>query len=89
MAKPNLWGFKKLASKNYPIAGAQGSAAPAQVTFDLKDFLQHEVVARLFVRVRGNVIIAGAGPGAATGKENVAFAAETPLTFSLKAPVRI
>src|SRR5439155_528876 len=32
---------------------------------------------------------AGTAGAAATGKENVAFAAETPLTFSLKAPVRI
>jgi hypothetical protein len=70
VAKANLFGFKKLASRNYPIAGAAGSAAPAQVTFDLKDFLQHEVISRAFVRVRGNVTIAGAGAGAATNKEN-------------------
>ncbi len=70
MAKPSLFGFKKLASKNYPIAGAAGSASPAQATFDFKDFLQHEVISRAFVRVRGNLIIAGAGAGVATGKEN-------------------
>ena len=70
MAKPSLFGFKKLASKNYPIAGAQGSSAPAQVTIDLKDFLQHEVIGRAFIRVRGNLVIAGAGAGAATNKEN-------------------
>ena len=70
MAKPSLFGFKKLTSKTYPIAGAQGSAAPAQATFDFKDFLQHEVISRAFIRVRGNLVIAGAGAGAATGKEN-------------------
>jgi hypothetical protein len=70
VAKPNLFGFKKLASKNYPIAGAAGSSAPAQVTFDFKDFLQHEVLSRAFIRVRGNLIKAGAGVGVATGKEN-------------------
>lgn len=70
MAKPSLFGFKKLASKNYPIAGAQASSAPAQVTFDFKDYLQSEVISRAFIRVRGNLVIAGAGPGAATGREN-------------------
>ena len=70
MAKPNLWGMKKLASKPYPIAGAQAVAPAGQVTFDLKDYLQNETIGRAFVRVRGNVIVAGAGPGAATGRDN-------------------
>ena len=70
MAKPNLWGMKKLTSKPWPVAGAASSSPQGQVTFDLKDFLQHETISRLFVRVRGNVIIAGAGPGVATGRDN-------------------
>lgn len=70
MAKPNLWGFKKIASKPYPVAGAAGSSPQGQVVFDLKDFLQNETISRLMVRVRGNVIIAGAGPGVATGRDN-------------------
>ena len=70
MAKPNLWGMKKLASKPYPIAGAQSVAPAAQVTFDLKDYLQAETISRVFIRVRGNVIVAGAGAGVATGRDN-------------------
>lgn len=70
MAKPNLWGFKKIASKPYPVAGAGVTSPQGQVTFDLKDFLQKETISRLMVRVRGNVIVAGAGAGVATGRDN-------------------
>ncbi|HET7107800.1 MAG TPA: hypothetical protein VFI38_13400 [Candidatus Acidoferrum sp.] len=70
MAKPNLWGLKKLASKPYPIAGASAVAPAGQVTFDLKDYLQNETIGRLFVRVKGNLIVAGAGAGVATGRDN-------------------
>jgi len=70
VGKPNLWGFKKVASKPYPIAGAANAAAPGQVSFDLKDFLQTETVSRLMVRVRGALIIAGAAPGVASGRDN-------------------
>lgn len=69
-SRPNLWGFKKLTSKPYPVAGAAASSPQGQVTFDLKDYLQTETISRLLIRVRGNVIIAGAGPGAATGRDN-------------------
>jgi hypothetical protein len=70
VGKPNLWGFRKVASKSYPIAGAAVSAAPGQVVFDLKGFLQTETISRLIVRVRGSLVIAGAGAGAATGRDN-------------------
>ena len=70
MAKPSLWGLKKLSSKPWPSAGAAVSSAQGQVIFDLKDFLQTETISRLFVRVRGNVVIAGAGAGVATGRDN-------------------
>ena len=70
MGKPNLWGLKKLASKPWPSAGAATSSAQGQAIIDLKDFLQKETISRLFVRVRGNVVIAGAGAGVATGRDN-------------------
>ncbi len=70
MAKPSLFGFKKLTSKPWPIAGAQAVSAQGQVTVDLKDFLQSETVARVMIRIRGNVIVAGAGAGVATGRDN-------------------
>ena len=71
--KPNLWGFRKLASKPWPVAGAAISSPQGQVTFDLKDYLQTETISRLLVRVTGtiNVNAPGAGTnGAATGREN-------------------
>jgi len=68
-----LWGFKKLASKPWPVAGAAISSPQGSVTFDLKDYLQTETISRLFVRVVGtlNVNAPGAATnGAATGREN-------------------
>ena len=70
MAKPNLWGFKKLASKAWPVAGATTGGPQGQITIDLKDFLQKETISKLFVRIRGNVVIVGAGAGVATGRDN-------------------
>jgi hypothetical protein len=70
VAKPNLWGFKKLTSKPWPVAGPQAVSAQGQVTIDFKDFLQTETISRAMVRVRGNVIVAGAGAGVATGRDN-------------------
>jgi hypothetical protein len=71
--KPNLWGFRKLASKPWPVAGAAISSPQGQVTFDLKDYLQTETIARLLVRVKGtiNVNAPGAGTnGVASGRDN-------------------
>jgi len=70
VAKPNLWGFKKLASKPWPSAGAAVASAQGQTQFDLKDFLQSQTISRLMIRVKGNVVIAGAAPGVATGRDN-------------------
>jgi len=70
VAKPNLWGLKKLTSKPWPVAGAQAVSAQGQVTIDLKDFLQNETISRAMIRIRGNVIVAGAGAGVATGRDN-------------------
>lgn len=70
MAAPNLWGFRKLVSKPYPVAGAATTHPQNQLIVDLKDYLQHETISRLLIRVQGNVIVAGAGAGAATGRDN-------------------
>lgn len=67
---PELWGFKRLFSRSWPIQGAQGSASPIPLLLDLKDVLQSQVLDMILVRVVGNVVVAGAGPGTATGKEN-------------------
>lgn len=70
MASPELWGFKKLVTKPWPIQGAQSAASPQVVPIDVKDYLQKEVIARLLVRVVGTFDVVGAAPGAATGREN-------------------
>jgi hypothetical protein len=73
VAKPNLWGFKKLAAKAWPVPGAAVSSAQADLLFDLKDYLQKETVSQIFLRVRGNMNVNAPGPntnGAATGRDN-------------------
>ncbi|MGH7744702.1 MAG: hypothetical protein ACREQ5_07790, partial [Candidatus Dormibacteria bacterium] len=40
------------------------------VRFDLKDYLQKELISQLLFRVVGSIVIAGAGGGAATGLDN-------------------
>jgi hypothetical protein len=57
-------------SKPYPVAGAASTHPQNQLVIDLKDFLQHETVSRAFIRVQGTIVVAGAGAGAATGKDN-------------------
>src|SRR5712691_36557 len=69
MPTPELFRYRKIRTFNYPILGANVSAAVQTVNFDIKDFLQKETLARLFVRVSGNIIIAGAGAGVATGRD--------------------
>jgi hypothetical protein len=70
MASPNLWGFKKLFSKPFPIQGAASVANPGQLKVDLKDVLQHETVSRLMVRVFGTINEVFVAVGAATGRDN-------------------
>ncbi len=70
MANPNLWGFRKLVSRPYPVAGAGVTHPQNQLTVDLKDFLQHETLSRGFIRVVGNITGTAAVIGAATGRDN-------------------
>jgi hypothetical protein len=64
------WRFRKLATNAYPIVGPQASASPVTVAIELKNFEQVGTIARMFVRIVGNIIVAGAAPGVATGRDN-------------------
>ena len=46
------------------------SNAGQTLRVNLKDHLADEILAEAFVRVVGDIVITGAGPGAATGREN-------------------
>lgn len=70
MANPELWGFKKIASFPWPVRGAQVANGTQTIRFDLKDYLQKELVAMLLFRVVGSIVVAGAGAGVATGNDN-------------------
>src|SRR5260370_25571842 len=67
---PELWGYKKLASFPWPVRGAAVANGTQTIRFDLKDYLQKELISALFLRVVGAVVIAGAGAGVATGQDN-------------------
>src|SRR4051812_9972573 len=66
----NLWRYKKLTSFPYPIGGANVSASPVTVPVELTKYAQEDFFNRLVVRVFGNIVIAGAGAGVATGRDN-------------------
>src|SRR5260370_27294415 len=67
---PELWGYKKLASFPWPVRVAAVAKGTQTIRFDLKDYLQKELISALFLRVVGSVVIAGAGAGVATGQDN-------------------
>lgn len=64
------WNFRKLTSVNYPVLGANASASTQTVNLELKNFEQLGVLARLIIRVVGNIVVAGASAGTATGRDN-------------------
>lgn len=67
---PPQFRLKKLTAFPYPIAGAQAVAAPASIPVELTKYAQTDYFSRLLIQVSGNVIVAGAGPGVATGRDN-------------------
>ncbi len=66
----NLWRYKKLYSFPYPIGGANASASPSSVPVEITKYAQEDFFNRIIVRVFGNIIVAGAGAGVATGRDN-------------------
>src|SRR6266581_5216999 len=77
---PELFRFKKIRTFNFPILGANVSAADQTVFLDLKDFVQKETISRLFIRIVGNIVIAGAGAGVATGRDTEQIVSNVILT---------
>lgn len=67
---PEQWIDKRLITRTYPVTGVAATHTPQTLRIDLKAAASKEVISNLFVRVRGNITIAGAGAGAATGREN-------------------
>lgn len=66
----NLWRYKKLTSFSYPILGAQSNPSPIPAVLELTKYAQEDVFNRIVIHVVGNIVIAGAGPGTATGVDN-------------------
>jgi hypothetical protein len=65
-----LWRFKKLTTRSYPIQGASAGSGPTNVPIEITQYAQEDVFDRLLVRVFGNVTVVGASPGTATGQPN-------------------
>jgi hypothetical protein len=66
----NLWRYKKLTSFSYPITGPQSNPSPIAVPIELTKYAQEDVFNRLVLHVVGNIVVAGAAPGVATGFDN-------------------
>lgn len=70
MAIRELWNLTKITSRTYPIGGANVSAGPTPVPIEITQYRQEDVFDRIVIEVVGNVIVAGAAPGTATGAPN-------------------
>lgn len=66
-----LWRYRKLTTRTYPIGGANVSSAPTPVPIEITQYAQEDTFDRLLIEVAGNVIVAGGGvAGTATGAPN-------------------
>ena len=65
-----LWRFKRLKTEAYPVTTTAASASPQGVPIEITKYAQEDVFDRLLIRVSGNVVVAGAAPGTATGAPN-------------------
>lgn len=72
MNVPNLWRWSKFFSFNYPITNVASFHGQKPVNIDLKKYLNGDAdtLSRVVVRIFGNIVKAGAGPGAASGADN-------------------
>lgn len=61
---------KKLYSFAYPISGPQAAAALVSIPIELTKYAQTDYFSRLLIAVQGNCVVAGSGPGTATGRDN-------------------
>jgi hypothetical protein len=66
----NLWRYKKLYSFAWPIVGPQSNPSPINIPIELTKYAQEDVFNRILIHVVGNIVVAGAGPGVATGFDN-------------------
>lgn len=62
--------FKILETAQYPVTAVASVHGPATARFNLKKNVPNSYITKLYVRVFGDIVKAGAGVGAATGREN-------------------
>lgn len=69
---PALWRFTKFFTLAYPITQVASVQGVKNVQLDLKKYLTGDAdfLSRIGVRISGPVVVAGAGVGVATGKDN-------------------
>jgi hypothetical protein len=66
-----LWNYRKLTTKAYPVTGANVASAATPVPVEITQYAQEEVFDQIILHVHGNVVVAGGGgAGAATGAPN-------------------
>lgn len=69
---PALWRYTKFYSFNYPIANVASVHGIKGVQVELKKYLtgDSDFLSRMFIRISGPIVVAGAGVGVATGKDS-------------------
>lgn len=69
---PALWRATKFQSFNYPITAVASVQGTKPYVIDLKKYLtgDSDYLSRIFVRIYGSIVKAGAGVGTATGLDN-------------------
>lgn len=69
----NMFSYRKLVSKQYPVTGVSAAGGPATIPIELRQYAQQDTFDRLLIRVQGNLVVAatgGGGTGTATGLDN-------------------
>ena len=67
---PALWRLTNFFSDSYPITSVAATQSTKNLVVEITKYIQTEFLSRCFVRVKGPVVVAGAGAGTSTGADN-------------------
>lgn len=68
---PAMWRLTNFFSDGYPITAVASSQSTKNLVVEITKYINTEMLSRLFVRVNGPIVVAGAGPGTPTGLDNI------------------
>lgn len=69
---PALFRLTKFYTQAYPITAVAATQGTKLIQIDLKKYItgDSDFIDRVYVNIHGNIVVAGAGPGTATGADN-------------------